>query len=885
MRKIVSIILMAAMLFHIPVIAATAETYDYAKEMEFARMLKLFPDTEYESREAEQPVMRNVYSEVMKNIWGESFSPYYETKGMITAGEAAEQMVILLGYKRMPAYNGWQNTANKLHLLKNVNINSINEMTYGEFAAILYNARKIPLYEISKWEADSAYYVESEETFLSGILKCREVKGVLTDNGYTALDGDSLIGDDKIKIDNESFLLSEEQYNIREWIGRKVSGYVTNEDKEDIQTVVALKLEEYDRYAEFSMEDFVDFSGTQLLYEERGRVKSVNISEVPFVIFNGKFERSLKESFFDYECGSVYVGSIGGTKYDIVIIEGYISWYISHIDDVNMCIYPSDTDSSLFDGTRVLNVDPNKKTQMRLFNKSGDIASLQDFYKNTVIDICENGDYLKVMAADRNVFDARITEIDDDFYHTKDASYRISKKYTKSKNSVQPEVGGYYNLYVNNFGFVVKIEKSSSDLERVGVFIKAETVDGSLDDPGRMRIFTQNGSVEIFEVKDKIKFVDKNNNSQKYTYKQLYAALENYSENILSYKLNAEGKISEIALPADPGMERKQGRLGYILKNERGYYEAGKGNIEGKAIVNDSLTKVFTINLSVSDKNKRYSISSISSLGTSSGPWDAFNTEPESPYIEYILYARQSIVTDLTGYQWFFITDTYIGIDDSEEERNILDGYTLGGEKYPVKTTYYCDDDIMSNVTDIAKSGKLYSVEEGDIIIVRCTLDVIDEMFVLYKSDLEKEGRNGMLAGHLGYHDPAYPGISNPFVLGSSSNALSEGAYTLPWRTIFGYVQHLDSRGNMTITTQDLTAGDYDPNNTDPRYVTEYVSPSSFMTELKIEHGRRGKDVTVRTISSSEVRPYDVVGSSCSKIIVYTWYGKYSRMIIINEDE
>lgn len=881
MKKITSIFLIVTVVFSLMYVNADAEVYHYEKELEFVQMLNLFPNTDFDELETERPVLREFYTTAMSNIWGDSFSPYIGKSGMISAREATQQMLELLGYKEMVTYRGWKNVAMNLRLLKNVNVNSEREMTYGEFAALLYNARKVPLYEIASISQEKMKFDSSKDTFLSGILKCREVEGILTDNGCTALDNESRIGRNHIKIDDELFQNPEALHYVTEWIGRKVWGYVTGEEG-DIQTIVALKTEEYDTFVKFDIGDFKSLSGRTLSYFADDKSRSISLDRTPYIIYNGKFERTLKSEFFDYEYGNVVVGSTDGTNYNIVIIEGYVSWYISNIDTDNMKIYPSSTDRSLQNGKRVLNVDATDK-KVRLFDKYGDETNFNSFYKNTVIDICENGDYIKIMIADKNVFDACITSIDSKYYYTDEAGYRISKKYAEHKDAVLPEVGGYYNLYLSNFGFLVKAEKISSDHERVGLFMKAEKIEGKLKDAGRMKIFTENGSMEIYDVNDKIKFTDSNNNSEKYSYNQVYNLLENYGENILSYKLNAEGKITEIALPIECGTERRQGQLGYILENERAYYEATKLNLEGKAIVNDSLTKVFITNLSVTDEGKRYSVEAISSLGTSSGPWNAFNTEPDSPYVEYVKLDVENKTSELSGFTWFIVTNTYIGMNDDGDAKNYFDGYVIGGEKYAAAKKYYCEDDILSDVTDVAKSGKRYAVTEGDIVLVKATLDEINELYVLYKSDLEKEGRNGMIAGNLGYFDPANLAISNPFIMGKSSNALGEGAYTTPWRTIFGYVQHMDSRGNMTITTQDLTAGDYDASNSDPRYVTEYVAPSAFMTELKIDRNRN--ITTVKTISSNEVKPYDIVGNNCSRIIVYTWYGKYSRMIIINEDE
>lgn len=883
MRKLILILIIAVLAF--PCVglctgAADGE-YGYEKEMEYVRLLNIFPDYNFELSYPSQPVLRESYSKIMNEIWGSAFADYADKKGMVTAEEAVKTSIDLLGYGERVKVSGYNVVASELKLTKNIKMATNREMTYGEFAALLYNMEDVAIYEITEIGDVSVKYDKSKDTFLTGVLKCREVKDILSDNGYTALASLSNVGKSNVKIGDETFVLGEKNEAARDLIGRKVRGYVTNDDDKDTQEVVGLTEEPYEEFAEFKMSDFVGLDGNVLTYEEDGENESVKLTATPNVIYNGKFEKSLKKEFFDYEYGNIFVGSSDGSLYDIVIIEGYVSWCLSLIDGTDMKLYPSDTDVSLSGGERVLNIDPQENEWVRMYDKYGDLGDMSDFYKNTIVDICENDGFVKLASVDKNVFEQTIKSRDDDYYYTDDAKYLISEKYEANKKSVIPEPGGMYDLYVNGFGYVIKAEKVSSERERVGLFIKAENIGDKIKASGQLKIFNTNGGIEIYDTVEKIKYTDSKNISETLTYQKLYSKLKNLSESIISYKLNADGKIIEVALPAEKGLDRKQGRLGCIMNNERAYYETTKGNLEGKAIVSDSQTKIFVVNISVTDEKRRYSYNSISNLGAESSYWTLYNTEPGSYYGEYGIKKVENKVSSLPGYTWFTITKLYKGVDEYGETMNYMEGYKHDGQRYTAAAKYFCDDSVLADVTDVAKSGTLYNVSEGDIVLVKLTLNEIDEMYVLYKHDQDKVGKKGMIAGNLGYHDPANTAISNPFVLGSSENALSDGAYTLPWRTIFGYVQHVDSRGNMTVTTQDLTAGDYDASMSDSRYTTEYVAPQAYLTEINY----RNDKVKVKAATKDDVKAYDSVGADCSRVIICTWYGSYSRMLLINGGE
>lgn len=246
------------------------------------------------------------------------------------------------------------------------------------------------------------------------------------------------------------------------------------------------------------MENFVKLSGTDLTFEDEEKDKTLHLSSTPYVIYNGKFERSLKQEYFDYEYGNVFVASSNGDRYDIVVIEGYISWYLSGVDDTNMKLYPSASDPALRSGQRVLNLEPGTKGWVRMYDKYGDPASIADFYANTVVDICENGDFIKVAAVDKNVYDACITEKDEERVYAGESSYPVSKHFLKSRDAVIPEIGGYYNLYINQFGYIIRLERISSDADRIGIFIGAESSASSLEENGKMKFFTSGGTVEIY---------------------------------------------------------------------------------------------------------------------------------------------------------------------------------------------------------------------------------------------------------------------------------------------------------------------------------------------------------------------------------------------------
>ena len=133
----------------------------------------------------------------------------------VTVNQVNKVLVKILGYEQFADINGgypagFNYIASTLKMLKGINNYGENPITRGELSKIIYNmfdANMIATTVIT--DEGVATYQQSDKTFLNEVLNVYKYEGKVTDNGTTAIFGNSTIEDDEIKIGNVVFGLSE----------------------------------------------------------------------------------------------------------------------------------------------------------------------------------------------------------------------------------------------------------------------------------------------------------------------------------------------------------------------------------------------------------------------------------------------------------------------------------------------------------------------------------------------------------------------------------------------------------------------------------------------------------------------------------------------------
>ena len=255
----------------------------------------------------------------------------------VTVNQVNKVLVKILGYEQFAMQNGgypagYNYLASSLKVLKGINNYGETPITRGELAKMLYNMFDVNMISATMINDEGvATYETSDKTFLNDVLGVYKYEGKVTDNGTTALLGNSVIEKDEIKIGNSVFKLSPKAEYVKGFIGRYVEFYAVKDKESDDMTVIYAGLSKDSEEFTVEIKDFADLKNGKLeFYDENEKKDFVDVATVPTIILNGsKVESVTKEEIKAFSNGTVTAMKSGESKmYDTIVIEGFVSVYV-----------------------------------------------------------------------------------------------------------------------------------------------------------------------------------------------------------------------------------------------------------------------------------------------------------------------------------------------------------------------------------------------------------------------------------------------------------------------------------------------------------------------------------------------------------------------------
>ncbi len=798
---------------------------------------------------------------------------------VVTVNEAGKIIATMLGYSKKAIAlggfsSGYTSVATSLGIFKGINKGYNEKITYADFARMLYNSQDIETLEPIVVTEETVSYQKTGKTFLNDIMGYDRIKGQVTDNGITSLTGDTQIRAGHVKVKGVTLKTTENSSHIENYIGKNVIAYSTYTDS-DIETLVGF-FEDGESLV-YDIDSFFSLEKTSITFDVDDKKITKRISLTPTVIYNGKAVQSFDESNFDYDSGTVtLISSDDTTVYDVIIIEGYVSWYITAID-AEKRIYTDKTmhPTNVF-GEELSYVDlDDDNSIIRIYNHYGLASDIEHIYTMTLVDICKNGNFIKIIIAPKGKFDVTVSEVRNGNKVIIDGiEYEVSEKYLALGNTM-PNPGETYSVYLNSFNKIVRIEAASALFQHnIGYLIESAPAEGL--DGVRLHMLMEDGKNYELEAASRVRLISGDGSASSLSEENLYKNIRGYS-GIVLYKMNDDGEVKELELPAEVGAERNSGKFGCIYSGS-GYYESGRNNVDGLFALSPTDTKVFAINLNATTDDKKYTVTTMNDFsGNTDIIKNAYNFENESLYADYITIVTEKTANYAVSLDWLMITEISRALDEDGNPCMKVTTNSLGGAA-PEKILY-ADEDVLKNVSDAMQTDNKYDIKVGDIVRCSTSLGKVRKFELLYRSDMDNvtdlSGKKGNFAGTIGYLDGSRPGVSNPFRLGDPN--INAGSYTTVGRTMLGYAYSIDSRGYLTYTTQDLSCMPYS-NAADSRYFTEVTSLGANVVLVTYS----GDKVNVRQGTKYDILTYKNVGENCSKILRYSEYGTTHRFVVIN---
>ncbi len=495
----------------------------------------------------------------------------------ITYYEAYKILMSALGYD-LPAKNaggyptGYYSVALKEGLTVGVkNVVNTDMATRGNIAFLVNNALDIPVLE-PVVGIEGKYSLDDFDTFYEKLIGRKDlvkVEGIVTANNLTSIDGSGALDENRVKIGN--VICNTEDTAILNYIGYYVSAYIYSEHSDHPGKIVSYSVDDKrNSDITINVKDIVPESTTltTLTYKvEEYKKEELSIEQNAPLIYNGTVIANPTRDDFIIENGSIkLIDNNNSGKYDVIIAHETESAIVKKTSSLTKAIYfetpftykgrmgytlRSDNDDFVY-SIEDSEGNPVEFTEI----KPGDVVTLET---------SSDDKYCRVIISDKTVSgkidsihsDNEKVEINgEDYYIYKNASGTApyipklgeEAEFLLDTNDEILGISGEKNTGYE-YGYVMESSggggfSTSAEVRVVkpGTPVKKVNI---VNDEEEVSYIFKNSSVEIFPLEKRVKYYDEFENSEKVDSKSLISGLEN---KLIRYKVNSEGKISEIAL-------------------------------------------------------------------------------------------------------------------------------------------------------------------------------------------------------------------------------------------------------------------------------------------------------------------------------------------------
>lgn len=488
-----------------------------------------------------------------------------------TYEDALQMIVSALGYGHQAISRGdeladYVYVAQRLGITKGVSSSIGQNITRGNAAKLVYNALTVDLMEPVTYSVDGTivtYESVPGKTALNTYFDVYEVNGIISENEYAAIDGDTTVDKAEVLINGEVF--DAGSTDIANYLGYYATVYALDgEDEADNRTVIAYSVKSVkNNTITIKAENIKGVSAavTGYTYEywlnkdTDAKTKSAKTSSTPMVLYNGKAVIDVSRSILTPENGYVVlIDNNGDDKYDIIDIWEYELVFVFAASS------SSGNVTGYYDRTTTYKFDPNDEDyHVTFLNANGGIAQLSEIKQYSVLYVYESVDKTeKKVVISNGKTSGTITEASsDNTYTIGGVEYEISPA---AEGMLQLAVSDNGDFYLDADNRIVGFEGTTIIRRNIGMFIAIN--DGGIREGYQMKILTANNGVQIIDLASSVEVNDEVMSAADIFELAFTDALfgetpdSNYG-NIkrphpgragFLYKLNAKGEICEITV-------------------------------------------------------------------------------------------------------------------------------------------------------------------------------------------------------------------------------------------------------------------------------------------------------------------------------------------------
>ena len=262
----------------------------------------------------------------------------------ITMIDAAKILVSALGYDVKAVAKGgypfgYRMVAEEIGIMSGVSYTDYAKR--GDIAKMAANAMEIDLMKPISFGGEIEYKIEKNVNLLSEMDIYKD-RGIITETYLTALQGESRLNKNEVKINNNIYL--ESGISADKHFGKNVVFYYRDNEYTNRKELIYIREQNTNETLTIHDKDIIRELTTakRLVYEAKnGKNISIDIPNKIDVIYNGKayFNFDTNENTFKPKYGNVtFIDNNGDGKYEIAVVNSYEAYYVSYINKLDYVI-------------------------------------------------------------------------------------------------------------------------------------------------------------------------------------------------------------------------------------------------------------------------------------------------------------------------------------------------------------------------------------------------------------------------------------------------------------------------------------------------------------------------------------------------------------------
>ena len=527
----------------------------------------------------------------------------------ITYAQAVKVLVSALGYAPFAEVKGgwpggYMSVGRGLKLLLD-NVGANEPISQDMLVSLFVGAIKAEALELKTLGDKVVYSKKGERTLLSVYHNIYQSRGVLSDNGISALTGASQAGEGNVLISGVTYMNG--YMPIRSLLGYSIEFYYRDEaglltalyarpDKRTDTLVIA---------AENLEVSSAEWSKTSIVYEDGGVSRKASVSTYADFIYNGGADPNFTSEDFKIRSGQLTLADTDWDGvYDIVLAEEYIDVFVSGVSEAQEMIYSQyaesvnygDYKTYSFTDAEGADIEPKAISAGQILsvyasrNKECVKMILGTEKAEVTVDALEEGRDGLILTSGETGYTLSVSLLD---------AMKSEKSLLK-----KPELSTRYQAYFNYKGEIAMLEEIVPAYE-YAYALGVQRGKGINSDVGQLKLYLSTNDCVTVNTADKVLL---NNVSQKGA--EVVNIADFYDDGVfepqlIKMKRNSKGLLTELETVRRLSTAANGFETDSFAMNQSGVYEIynyGKmPNINYKYGYDEN-TKIFLINKGASEK-------------------------------------------------------------------------------------------------------------------------------------------------------------------------------------------------------------------------------------------------------------------------------------------